>query len=368
MNKIPLVNLERQYECLRGEILEITDQVFRSGAFISGPYVRTFEKEFAASHDARFGIGCSSGTSALTVILQALGLKAGDEAITTPHTFFATAESMLAIGVTPKFVDVDPETHCLDVRKLEAAMTPKVKAIVPVHIYGNPCDLPNLQAFAKKHRIALVEDCAQSHFARIGGKFVGSTSDGAAFSFYPGKNLGAPGDAGFIFAGSESVSNIARKLCDHGRSEKYLHDSVGFNHRMDGLHGAILSLKLKRMPEYTKKRVALAKRYQSAFAGKGYKMPAAYPTAEPVYHLFVVEVSNRARVLESLNAVGIQAGVHYPVPLHLQPALKFLGYARGSLPVAERVADRVVSLPLCPELTESEQDFVIQKFLEVAEK
>ena len=363
---IPLVNLERQYARLRNDILKVVDEVFQKGAFIQGPYVKAFEEAFLKSHGAAFGAGCSSGTSALTVLLQAHGLQPGDEVITTPHTFFATAESMMVIGLKPVFVDVDPETHCLDPLKIEAAITPRTRAIVPVHIYGNPCDMEAILSIASRHKLQVIEDCAQAHYAKYNGRFVGTASGGAAFSFYPGKNLGAAGDAGFIFSSSEEVNQRVKKIIDHGRKEKYLHDSVGFNHRMDGVQAAILSVKLPEMPKWTARRVELAGRYSRAISARGLRMPKAIPGAEPVFHLFVVEVSNREQVLSALKEKGIQAGIHYPVPLHRQPALTFLGY-EGRCPVADRLASRVMSLPICPELTNEEQDHIISTFLEVAE-
>jgi dTDP-4-amino-4,6-dideoxygalactose transaminase len=291
-------------------------------------------------------------------------LGPGDEVITTPHTFFATAESMIHIGIKPVFVDVDPDTHGLDPKLIEKAITPRTKAVVPVHIYGSPCDMRAIREICVKHQLLLIEDCAQSHFAKVDGAYVGSESDGAAFSFYPGKNLGAAGDAGFLFAPTKDIAEKCKKIIDHGRLEKYLHDTVGFNHRMDGLQAAFLMVKMDEVQAWTNRRVELAERYRDQL--KDFKLPSSAPGADPVYHLFVVEAANRDEILGALKTEGIQGGIHYPVPLHLQPALIGLGYREGMFPSAERISKRVLSLPICPELTNAELDTVVRVFKKVA--
>jgi dTDP-4-amino-4,6-dideoxygalactose transaminase len=363
---IPLVDLERQFQKLRPELLPAIEAVFKESAFIQGPFLKSFEDRFTVMHGAQYGAGCSNGTAALQVLLQASGLKPGDEAITTPHTFFATAESMLQIGVTPRFVDIDPRTYCIDPAKIEAAITPATRAIVPVHIYGIPCDLDAIREIAKRRNLKVIEDCAQSHFAKYRGRYVGTTTDGAAFSFYPGKNLGAAGDAGFVFSPNAEVHALARKLMDHGRTDKYRHDTVASNHRMDALQAAILSVKLGWIAEWTETRRRHARQYSERLSAKGFSVAQATPGSDPVWHLFVVETSNREEVMAHLKSHGIQSGIHYPIPLHLQPALESLGNKKGSFPNCERASERILSLPICGDLKDDEREQVVERFLEVA--
>lgn len=363
---IPLVNLERQFRKHKSEILSVIEKVFEEGSFIQGPHLKNFEEHFSSMHEARYASGCSNGTSALQVLLQAHELKPGDEIITTPHTFFATAESMLQIGVVPKFVDIHPKTYCIAPDLIEKAITPKTRAIVPVHIYGIPCDMNAIFKIAKKHNLLVIEDCAQAHFATYENQFVGTRSDGAAFSFYPGKNLGAAGDAGFVFSPSAEVHHRVRKQIDHGRVDKYRHDSVGSNHRMDGIQAAVLNIKLKSILQWTEQRRRHALLYSERLKSRGFTVAQATPGSNPVWHLFVVEVSNREQVLSHMKSRDIQCGIHYPIPLHLQPALQFLNYSKGDFPVCERASDRIMSLPICGELTDGEREQIMDCFLEKA--
>jgi len=363
---IPLVDLKAQYRTLEPAIGAKLREVLESAAFIQGPFVAEFEKAFLASHGAAFGAGCSSGTSALFLALAALGVGPGDEVITTANTFIATAEAICHTGATPIFADVDPETWALSPVSVQAALTARTRAIVPVHIYGNVCDMEAIGAIAREHRLLVVEDCAQSHLATWRGRFAGTLGDAAAFSFYPGKNLGAYGDAGFVFTRTREAETTVRKLLDHGRLTKYEHDQVGYNHRMDGLQGAVLSVKLPHLVAWTAARRAHAARYDRLLEGTGLQRMRPTPGSEPVYHLYPVQVANRAEVMKRLQARGIATGIHYPVPLHLQPAFAGRAPPRGALPVAEALASRVLSLPLYPELTSEQLERVAGELRQVA--
>ncbi|MBS1963915.1 MAG: DegT/DnrJ/EryC1/StrS family aminotransferase [Bdellovibrionales bacterium] len=349
--KIPFLDLAAQYAVLKPRVLPLIERVIEESAFVKGKYVAEFESRFVKMHEASGGVGCSNGTAAIEVALRALGVGEGDEVITTPNTFIATAEAILEVGARPVFADVDPETFLLDPAAVRRAIGPKTKAIMPVHLYGIPCDMTKLMEIANEHGLLVVEDCAQAHFAKHGGKYVGTFGDAATFSFYPGKNLGAYGDAGFLFVRDPAKLAVARKLVDHGRESKYVHDLVGANHRMDGLQGAVLGLKLDHILEWTKRRRAAAAEYSPRVKALGLPTALARAENEAVYHLFTVLVDDRDRVVERMQAEGIEVLIHYPVPLHLQPALRFLGYGEGSFPVAERVAKAILSLPVYPEIT-----------------
>lgn len=363
---IPFLDLETQYKKIKPEIMAAVEDVFGSRAFIQGKYVRRFEEEFSQAIGVGGGIGCSSGTSALVLALAALGVKEGDEVITTPHTFFATGEAISILGARPVFVDIVSTDYTIDPCHIESAITGRTVAIAPVHIYGAPCDMTPILEIAQKYDLAVIEDCAQAHLASYKGSMVGSLGDISAFSFYPGKNLGAYGDAGLVATSNEEVAGVIRKLLDHGRQSKYEHEMVGYNYRMDGVQAAILSVKLKYLKDWNRARRIAASLYNERLCPRGFKVAEHLSECEPVYHLYVVEVSNRYDVIKSLTSQGIDVGVHYPVPLHLQPALKHLGYRPGDFPNAECAANRVVSLPMCPEITEAQIDRVCGTFLEVA--
>lgn len=364
MHAIPFVNLHRQYENIGREINEAVADVIKRQNFINGPVVREFSAVFNAAIGAAHGFGCSNGTAAISLALEALGVGRGDEVITVAHSFFATVEAIYHVGAKPVFVDIDPQTYTIDLSKIE--VTPRTKAIIPVHIYGNPADMDPLMALAAKQGLYVVEDAAQAHLASYRGRCAGTIGDAGTFSFYPGKNLGAYGDAGFVTARNPDVARLLSSLIDHGRQSKYTHDIIGYNQRMDEIQAAVLKVKLSYLKSWTDRRRQLAERYDSALRRDGFKTIVSFEGANPVYHLYVVEVANRDNVLESLRAAGIGCGVHYPVPLHQQPAL-LNGDGKGvSLPVTERVAGRILSLPICGDLTDAEQDRVIEAFLKTA--
>lgn len=366
MTGIPLVDLKIQYQRHRKEILAAVDAVFSDAAFIQGPYVERFEHAFTERLGAAHGVACANGTAALGLALDALGVQQGDEVITVANTFFATAESILHVGARPVFVDVDPATGTMDPSAAAAAITPRTRALVPVHLYGAPAAMDALSSLADRHGLLLVEDAAQAHFATYRGRMAGTLGDAGAFSFYPGKNLGAYGDAGFIAMRDEAAAARARRLRDHGRSGKYEHAMIGYNQRMDGVQGAVLSVKLRHMEAWTAARRAHAVAYSARFIPAGFQPMQTPEGAESCFHLYVIPVSNRAEVQRALAAAGVDTGIHYPVPLHRQPALAHLGIPEGSLPVTERLANRVLSLPLYPELTDAARESIADAFLAIA--
>ncbi len=357
---IPLVDLQAQYQSIQGEIDGAMRRVVESAQFIMGPDVAAFEAEYGARCGVPYCVGVGSGTAALELTLRALGIGPGDEVITVAHTFIATAEAISAVGALPVFVDIDPLTYTLDPNALAKAITPRTRAVMPVHLYGQPADMTRIGALAAEHNLALIEDAAQAHGATWEGRTVGGFADAACFSFYPGKNLGAFGDAGAVTTHNEELAAHVRLLRNHGRRSKYLHDMIGFGHRIDTLQAAILRAKLPFLAAWTEARRRLAARYGRLLQHSGVTLPSVAPAANPVWHLYVIRTEMREHLLQALQSKGIGAGVHYPVPLHLQPAYASLGYRAGSLPVTEAVAATCVSLPLYPEMSDAQQDVVVE--------
>ena len=357
---IPLVDLKAQYQALKPDIDAAIARVIENTSFILGPEVRAFEDAFAAYCHAQHAVGVSSGTAAIELVLRALGIGPGDEVITTPFTFIATAEAISMAGATPVFADVDPLTFNLNPDQAETAITPRTRAILPVHLYGQPAAMDRLAPVARRYDLVLIEDAAQAHGAALHGRRAGSLGHAACFSFYPGKNLGCYGDGGAVVTDDPSLAGRVRKLRDHGRSSKYVHDELGFGQRLDALQAAILSAKLPYLNEANQARRRLARRYGELLADTDLVLPAEPPGVQAVFHLYVVRTSRRDEIVATLRSQGIEAGVHYPLPLHLQPAYGFLGYTRGSFPVAEAAAEQVLSLPLFPEMTIEQQDCVVQ--------
>jgi dTDP-4-amino-4,6-dideoxygalactose transaminase len=365
---VPYFDLKAQYAALREEILEALDRVCRNAEFSLGAEVRAFEEEFAAYCGTKHCVGLNSGTSALHLALLALGVGPGDEVITTPYTFIAVAEAISYVGARPVFVDIDPATANLDPEKVPAAVTPRTKAILPVHLYGRPANLERLGELAREHRLALVEDACQAHGARSRGRRVGSFGQAAAFSFYPSKNLAAYGEGGALVTSDDAVAQVARELRSHGECRRYEHDSIGYNYRMDGFQGAVLRVKLRRLDLWNARRSELAALYRGLLAPARLDLLRDDPRDEPVYHLFVVFVDRRDAVRAALAARGIHTAVHYPIPIHLQKAYAALGYRPGSFPEAERAAARALSLPFFPEMTEEQVERVAQTLLEITGK
>ena len=356
--QIPLVDLHAQYRTIKDEIDDAIARVISRSAFIGGDDLQQFEKEFASYCQAKACVGVGNGTDALYLALRALGIGAGDEVITVAHTFIATAEIISLAGARPVFVDIQEDTMLMNPETLEAAITPRTRAIIPVHLYGQSCDMDRIMNIAQRHGLKVIEDAAQAHGARWRDNRVGSLGDIACFSFYPGKNLGAYGDGGAVVSDNETFIERIRMLANHGRLDKYVHETEGVNSRLDGLNAAILRVKLRHLDEWNAARRCHARRYTELLRPSGVALPFVNNHAEAVWHLFVVRVQDRDGVQNRLQKQGIAAGIHYPVPLHRQPAYKYLNLPEGSLPVTERVAARVLSLPMYPELTEGQIEFV----------
>ena len=362
---VPYFDLKAQYSGIRDEILAALDGVCQNASFILGPEVTEFEREFAAYCEVKHCVALNTGTSALHLAFLAAGVAPGDEIITTPNTFIATAEAISYAGARPVFVDVDPATANIDPDRIEQAITSRTKAIVPIHLYGRPADLGTIMSVAEKHGIPVIEDACQAHGARWKGRRVGGLGLAGAFSFYPGKNLGAYGEGGALTTNDDRVAEQARMLRDHGQSRRYYHDVVGYNYRMDGFQGAVLRVKLRHLDEWTARRVAIAKRYRELLADADVVIPEDSPENESVYHLFVVYVRDRDKTRADLETRGVQTAIHYPVPVHLQKAYENLGHKAGSFPNTERAADQVLSLPLFPEMTLEQADYAAKTLVEV---
>jgi dTDP-4-amino-4,6-dideoxygalactose transaminase len=364
---IPLVDLKAQYASIAPEIDAAIARVIASTSFIGGAEVRQFEAAFAEFQGAPRCVGIASGTAALYLALKVLGVGAGDEVITTPHTFIATVEPIEALGAVPVFVDIDPRTFNLDVSAVEAAITPRTRAILPVHLYGQMAPMDALCAIAGRHRLAVIEDAAQAHGASWKGKRAGSWGHIACFSFYPGKNLGAYGDGGAICTHDQALADQIAKLRDHGRASKYAHDIIGYGERLDALQAAILGAKLPHLADWTAARQRIAARYDALLEGApAICTPYRDPAGEHVWHIYCVAVSgDRDGILAALRARGVEAGVHYPLPLHLQPALAHLGYREGDFPITEQAARTILSLPIYPEMTDAQIEHVAAALREV---
>jgi len=351
---VPLVDLYAQYLSIKPDVDTAIERTIARSAFIGGEELRSFESEFAKYCEAAACVGVGNGTDALYLTLRALGIGAGDEVITVAHTFTATAEAISSIGARPVFVDIKPDTMLMDPDLIESAITPRTRAIIPVHIYGQPCEMDRIMEIARRHGLKVIEDAAQAHGARWRGRRVGSIGDVACFSFFPGKNLGAYGDAGGVVSRDEDLIRRIRMLANHGRMDKYVHQIEGVNSRLDNLQAAILRVKLRRLDTWNAARERHAQRYCEILLNCGVILPVVHPEVETVWHLFVIKVQDRDRLQAELNERGIAAGVHYPVPLHRQPAYQHLGIPEGALPVTEQVASHILSLPMYPELTEDQ--------------
>ncbi len=362
---VPFLDLRAQYAAIRDEIDAAIAEVVSSCQFVGGPVVRRFEEHFAAWTGAAHAVGVSSGTSAIHLALVALGVGPGDEVIAPCNTFIATTEAIGHAGARVVLVDVDEDTQLIDPAAVERAITPRTRAIVPVHLYGQPADMAAIRKIARRHGLRVVADAAQAHGADIGGDRRAILGDATTFSFYPGKNLGAYGDAGMVVTDDADVARTVRMLADHGSDRKYHHEREGFNHRIDAIQAAVLDVKLRHIDAWTDARRAHAARYDAAFAGTSVRPIAAAPGRRHVYHLYVVRVRDRDATIEALRERGIGCGIHYPVPLHLQPAYAHLGLGPGSFPVAERVTREILSLPMFPEMTEAMIDTVAEAVVEL---
>ncbi|MBP6183620.1 MAG: DegT/DnrJ/EryC1/StrS family aminotransferase [Saprospiraceae bacterium] len=359
METIPFLDLHRQYLGIADEVKAGWDKVLEKTAFAGGPFVTEFEHDFAVYCQTNFAAGLNTGTSALHLAMLALGIGPGDEVILPGNTFIATAWGISYCGAIPVFVDCD-EYWNIDPEAVEAAITTRTKAIAAVHLYGQPCKLDVLKAIAQKNHIYLIEDAAQAHGARYLGKRVGGHGDIAAFSFYPGKNLGAYGEGGGVTTDDKSLIDHIYRLRNHGADKRYYHEELGFNMRMDGLQAVVLKVKLQYLDNWNNKRKEIANRYITEISNEHIRLPKVLPESEPVWHLFVVTASERDNLIGHLDKSGIQSALHYPVPCHLQNAYAHLNYHKGQLPKSEYLATHCVSLPMFAELTTQEVDRIIE--------
>jgi dTDP-4-amino-4,6-dideoxygalactose transaminase len=353
------LDLKAQFQTVREDVLAALAEVAESTAFVLGPKVQAFEEAFADYIGARHCVAVNSGTSALHLALLGAGVGPGDEVITVPMTFIATSWAISYIGATPRYVDVDPQTLTMDVAQVRGAITSKTKAILPVHLYGQPADVEPLLEIANAHGLSLVEDVAQAHGAKYHGRSAGSIGQSGCFSFYPGKNLGAYGEGGAITTSDDAIAERLRALRDHAQSQRYHHNEIGFNYRMDAFQGAVLEIKLKHLEAWTEARRRLAERYRELLADLPLQLPREALGRRHVWHLFVVRHPQRDRLRAALAEDGVQTGLHYPIPLHLQQAYAHLGHRRGDFPVTEAISDECLSLPLFPEMTDAQQDLVV---------
>lgn len=357
--KVPFVDLKAQYFSIKDEINSAIHNVLENTSFILGKAVSDFEAEFARVHNLTSCYGVSSGTDGNHMVLWALGIKPGDEVIIPANTFIATVWGATLCGATPVFVDCEFDSFNIDPEKVEAKITPRTKAIVAVHLYGQSANLDPLKALAKKHGIYLVEDCAQAHIAEYKKQKVGGLSDASSFSFYPGKNLGAYGEGGAVATNNQELAVKFKKIRDHGSDKKYYHEMTGHNYRMEGIQGAVLGVKLKYLDSWTELRRKNASLYDKLLSGVGDVVtPKEMPYAKHVYHLYVIRTSRRDELQKFLDSKGIATGLHYPVPLHFQKVFAELGYKQGDFPVVEKCAAQILSLPMFPELKEEQIHYV----------
>lgn len=360
---IPFVDLKTQFHAIKPEIMTAIEGVLESCQFTLGKEVATLENEFATYSGNSIGCAVNSGTSALHLALLAAGVGPGDEVITVPFTFVATVSAIHYTGAKTVFVDIDPMTYTMAPDALEAAITPRTKAIMPVHLYGQPADMDPINAIAKKHGLVVIEDAAQAHGAEYNGRRVGSLGDLACFSFYPGKNLGAYGEAGMVVTGNPDYARTIRMLRDWGAEKKYHHELKGFNYRMEGIQGAVLRVKLRYLEGWTENRRAAAARYRDLLQGSAYAAPYERNNARHVYHVYAIRTKARAALQNWMDQKGVQTGIHYPTPVHLLPAFRDLGYEAGQFPHSEAAAAEVLSLPMYPELTPEAQKVVVDALL-----
>jgi len=359
---VPFLDLKAHHDPIRQEIMAAMGEVIDANAFAGGPFVARFEEAYARFCETKHCVGVANGTDSLWFSLLALGVGPGHEVITAPMTFMATAEAITYAGARPVFVDIDPRTFTIDVTKIEAAITPRTKAIMPVHLFGQCADLDPIMEIARRHKLVVIEDAAQAQGALYRGRKAGSIGDAGSFSFYPGKNLGAWGEAGAVTTNDPALRERLMMFREHGQKKKYYHDVVGWNGRMDGLQGAVLSVKLKYLDQANNGRRRAAARYHELLAGvAGVSLPAEADYGRHIYHVYAIRVQQRDDLLQRLGQRGISCGIHYPVPVHLQHAYANLGYKRGDFPVSESCADTFLSLPMFPELTDLQIETVARE-------
>ena len=360
--KIPFVNLKAQYKSIKNEIDKAIMDVIDDSAFIKGKYVNNFEEEFSNAYGIKHVVGCGNGTDAIYISLKAMGINEGDEVITTAHSWISTSETISQTGAKPIFVDIEPDHYNIDTEKIKEKINERTKAIIPVHIYGHPCNMKKIMDIASIYNLRVIEDCAQAHFAQWNNKNVGTFGDVGTFSFFPGKNLGAYGDAGCIITDNDDLAEKCRMFSNHGSLAKHNHKFEGINSRLDGIQAAILSVKLKYISKWTDLRISNAEYYSSNLASKSdIKIPIVHKNAKHVFHLYVIAVENRNEVKKNLENNSISTGIHYPVPLPLLEAYKYLKHKPQEFPNINHLQSRILSLPLFPELTELQIDYILSK-------
>lgn len=357
---IPFMDLKRQYLSIKEEIDSVLREVMNGSSFILGKYVEEFENDFASYCGAKWCIGVNSGTSAIHLALIACGIKEGDEVITTPFTFVGTVWGICYLRAKPVFVDIDEDTFNINPNLIEKVITEKTKAIIPVHLYGQPADMNPIMDISRKYGLMVIEDACQAHGAEYRCKKVANFGKAGCFSFYPSKNLGAFGEGGAIVTNDTEIANHIKKLRDHAQLIRYIHEEIGFNNRMEGIQGAILRVKLKYLDRWIQKRRQIVSLYSEKLRGLPIKLPKESLYCKHVWHLYVICTKERDRLKDYLNERGINTGIHYLKPLHLQLALSYLGYTKGSFPISERVSSEVLSLPIYPEFKEDEIDLVVK--------
>jgi dTDP-4-amino-4,6-dideoxygalactose transaminase len=363
-SQVRFVDLAAQYSAIAEEVNEAISRVLRHTDFILGRDVSLFEEEFAAFCEAKYAVAVDSGLSALELALRAYGIGPGDKVITAANTFIATALAISNTGAVPVLIDIDPQTYTMDTKALEQAMTPRTKAIVPVHLYGQSADMGPILKIADHHGLRVVEDACQAHGARYKGRGIGSLGDAAAFSFYPGKNLGAYGDGGMIVMNDEQVAKHLQVLRNYGQREKYHHLIQGYNHRLDTIQAAVLRVKLRYLEAWNLARRQHAGLYQQLLAESGAVIPVVPDYAESVWHLYVIRTADREELSAYLSQRGIATGIHYPIPIHLQPAYRDLGYVKGDFPITEHYAEQILSLPMYAELSQDSIEYVAEAIRE----
>jgi len=356
---VPFVDLKAQYASIKDEVHGAIDNIVQNTAFILGKEVAQFEEEFADFCQAKYAVAVNSGTSALHLALLAAGVQAGDEVITVPNTFIATIEAILYTNAKPVFVDITPDTYLMDPAKVEAAITDKTKAILPVHLYGQPVDMDPIMEIAKKHNLVVIEDACQAHGAEYKNKRTGGIGHLGCFSFYPGKNLGAYGEGGMIVTDDKELYDEMNMLRDHGSESKYYHKRVGYNYRLTGFQGAILRVKLKYLDQWNENRRKNAKTYSELLANLNVTTPVESENVKHVYHLYVIRTEDREKLQAHLKEKGVASGLHYPIPVHLQEGYKFLGYGEGDFPITEQYASEILSLPMYAELNQDQIENVV---------
>jgi dTDP-4-amino-4,6-dideoxygalactose transaminase len=362
---VPFLDLKAQYKAIKDEVHAAINDVMENTAFAGGPFVAKFEQEFAKFCDCKHAVGVGNGTDALWLSLIGLGIKPGDEVITVPNTFIATAEAISFSGAKPVFVDILEETNNMNPALIEAAITKKTKAIIPVHLFGQPADMDPIMTIAKKHGLFMIEDACQAHGAEYKGKKAGSIGNTGAFSFYPGKNLGAYGEAGAVVTNDDAIVEKMRMFRDHGQAKKYYHGMIGWNARMDGIQGAVLHVKLKYLQGWNDSRRKNAQKYSELLSAvKDVMPPRQAEYAKHIYHIYAIRIKQREKLMAHLTAKGIACGIHYPIPLHLQDAYRFLNLGVGSFPIAEKCAAEYLSLPMYPELTSEQINYVAKEIKE----